>query len=162
MLYIDPAHREAEAISLLEEILEMDPSNGRAQLWLAYCCIHYLMDEPALRRAIALTEKLEEDSELGGAAAMLRAEAWRTAMTFRSPRNSGCSKRRFVEIQIGSAIASDSLGYTMTRVDSTTHWSRFASPFRTSRGSNFERLRGNVALSRTSSQNALEPSFRRN
>lgn len=75
VLYIEPAHREAEAIELFESVLKMDPSNSRAQLWLAYCCIHYLMDKIALQRAIAITQRLEGDRELGGAAAMLWAEA---------------------------------------------------------------------------------------
>lgn len=75
VLYIEPAHREAEAVELFESVLRMDPSNSRAQLWLAYCCIHYLMDQAALQRAVALTERLEDDWELRAAAALLRAEA---------------------------------------------------------------------------------------
>ena len=96
VLYIEPAHREAEAVELFEAILESDPSNGRAQFWLAFCCIHYLMDEPALHRAIALTQRLDNDPELGGAAAMLRAEASQDAGKITKPE-----KVRLLETSVG-------------------------------------------------------------
>jgi tetratricopeptide (TPR) repeat protein len=75
-LYIEPCHREAEAISLFEAVLRRDHNNACAKFWLAYCCLHYLMDQDALRRAITLLESVTEggDTQYTGAAYMLLAE----------------------------------------------------------------------------------------
>ena len=75
VLYIEPAHREDGAIKCFERVLEADPSNAEARLWLAYCCIHYLMDRHALERAASLLAGVQADPEFGGAASMLKAEA---------------------------------------------------------------------------------------
>lgn len=74
-LYIEPCHREADAIRLLEAALRRDPDDARARFWLAYCCLHYLMDPDALRRAAALLGPvIEKDPQRAGAALMLLAE----------------------------------------------------------------------------------------
>jgi hypothetical protein len=46
------AHEEHLAMPLLEQILDKEPSNAAAKLWLAYCGIHFLLDEASLRRAV--------------------------------------------------------------------------------------------------------------
>jgi cytochrome c-type biogenesis protein CcmH/NrfG len=74
-VYIEPAHEEQLAIPLLEQILAREPSNAPAKLWLAYCCIHYLMDEASLRRAVQLLQDvIDSRSGLEAAAQMLLAE----------------------------------------------------------------------------------------
>lgn len=54
ILYIDPSHREDEAITLLKTVLKRDPKNEKAKILLAHCCIHYLMD----RNSLLYAEKL--------------------------------------------------------------------------------------------------------
>jgi tetratricopeptide (TPR) repeat protein len=74
-VYVEPAHEEQLAIPLLEQILDREPSNAVAKLWLAYCGIHFLMDEASLRRAVRLLESIiDSRSQLDGAARMLLAE----------------------------------------------------------------------------------------
>jgi hypothetical protein len=74
-VYIEPAHEEQLAISLLEQILAREPSNAPAKLWLAYCCIHYLLDQASLRRAVQLLEDvIDSQSGREAAAQVLLAE----------------------------------------------------------------------------------------
>ena len=74
-LYIEPVHREAEAIAILEAVLKRDPDNSFAKFWLAYCCLHYLMDPAAIRKAKELLESvIQADPQHAGAAYMLLAE----------------------------------------------------------------------------------------
>ena len=74
-LYIEPCHREGEAIAIFEAVLRRDPRNAHAKFWLAYCCLHYLMDPDSLRRAADLLESvIQEDPQHAGAAYMLLAE----------------------------------------------------------------------------------------
>lgn len=74
-LYIEPCHREADAIRLFEGVLKRDPHHIWAKFWLAYCCLHYLMDREALRRARTLLESvMTRDPQHAGAACMLLAE----------------------------------------------------------------------------------------
>lgn len=76
LLYIEPCHRESDAIRLYETILKRDPKNSAAKFWLAYCCIWYLMDKDALKRAITLLENIiDTDKNFSGAAFILIAEA---------------------------------------------------------------------------------------
>jgi tetratricopeptide (TPR) repeat protein len=73
-LYIEPFHREAEAMAILEAVLKRD-HNSLAKFWLAYCCLHYLMDPVAIRRAKTLLESvIQADPQHAGAAYMLLAE----------------------------------------------------------------------------------------
>ena len=73
-LYVEPCHREDRAIALFDAVLRREPQNNTATVWLAYCCIHYLMDKAALRRAQdALTSILRADAQ-NGAAYLLLAE----------------------------------------------------------------------------------------
>ncbi|MEK7528604.1 MAG: hypothetical protein AAB592_02475 [Patescibacteria group bacterium] len=75
-LYIEPCHRESDAIQLYETILKRDPQNSAAKFWLSYCCIWYLMDKDALKRAVALLENIiATDKNFSGAACILLAEA---------------------------------------------------------------------------------------
>jgi thioredoxin-like negative regulator of GroEL len=74
-LYIEPCHREADAISLFDAVLQRDPAETRAKFWLAYCYLHYLMDPDAIRRAAVLLESIiQTDPHHAGAAYMLLAE----------------------------------------------------------------------------------------
>jgi tetratricopeptide (TPR) repeat protein len=49
-LYLEPAHRESDAVRLFESLLVRDPSNAWAKFWLAYCLIKYVMDADAVGR----------------------------------------------------------------------------------------------------------------
>ena len=74
-LYIEPAHREDEAIRLFEAVLRRDPDNAAARFWLANIYLRYLMDQEALKRAVELLGPvLEDGSSYTGAAFMLLAE----------------------------------------------------------------------------------------
>jgi thioredoxin-like negative regulator of GroEL len=76
LLLIEPCHREHQAIPLIEAVLKRAPSNGRAKILLAHCCIGYLVERPALKRAKALLASvIDTDPEYRGAAYMLLAEA---------------------------------------------------------------------------------------
>ena len=55
-LYIRPMFKEALAIPVLEKILERDPGNAWATYWLAYCHLHYGIDQPSLLKAKQLLE----------------------------------------------------------------------------------------------------------
>jgi tetratricopeptide (TPR) repeat protein len=48
ILYIEPSHREDEAITLLKTVLKRDPENEKAKILYSYCCLHYLMDKDSL------------------------------------------------------------------------------------------------------------------
>jgi len=74
LLYVEPAHREDEAIRLLEAVLQRDPFNGEARLWLAYILLHFRMDAPALARARDAVTPLLDTHPYGGAATLLLAE----------------------------------------------------------------------------------------
>lgn len=74
LLYLEPAHREEDAIRLFESILARDPDHGPARLWLAYSLLHYAMDQPSLARAQDLLTPLLDAGTYGGAAHMLLAE----------------------------------------------------------------------------------------
>lgn len=58
ILYIDPSHREDEAIMLLKTVLKRDPKNEKAKILLAHCCIHYLMDKNSLLYAETLLNEI--------------------------------------------------------------------------------------------------------
>lgn len=74
LLYLEPAHREDEAIELFETVVARTPEHAPARLWLAYSLLHFVMDAPALARAEeVLTPLLDSDSN-EGAAYMLLAE----------------------------------------------------------------------------------------
>jgi thioredoxin-like negative regulator of GroEL len=74
-LYIEPCHREGDAIALFEAVLERDPQNSVARLWISHCCLHYLMESKALRRAAALLASIiSTDSDSAGAAYWLLAQ----------------------------------------------------------------------------------------
>lgn len=73
-LYVEPCHREDRAIDLFEAVLKREPQNSIAKLWLAYCCIHYLMDAAALQRAHDVLKSILRDDPKNGAAYLLLAE----------------------------------------------------------------------------------------
>ncbi|MCI0337070.1 MAG: hypothetical protein L0226_05810 [Acidobacteria bacterium] len=74
-LYIEPCHREAEAILIFETILMRNPHNNAAKFWLAYCCLHYLMDPKALQRAVSLLEtNINANDDYAGASYAMLAE----------------------------------------------------------------------------------------
>jgi tetratricopeptide (TPR) repeat protein len=76
VLYIEPYHRVADAIAVFERVLERVPRNIDARFWLAYCCVHYLMDDAALRKAVGLLEAIIQHEPAGsGHAYLLLAEA---------------------------------------------------------------------------------------
>lgn len=75
-LYLEPCHREADAISLLEQVLARDPNHAGGKFWLAYCYVRFRMDEASVRRAVRLLETIDENvPPYAGAARMLLAEA---------------------------------------------------------------------------------------
>ena len=74
LMYLEPAHREDEAIELLESIVAREPQHAEARLWLAYALLHFLMDRPALARANEVLATLRNDPVYAGAANMLLAE----------------------------------------------------------------------------------------
>jgi hypothetical protein len=41
--YIEPCHREDQAVSLLQEILKREPEHSAAKIWISYCCRWALM-----------------------------------------------------------------------------------------------------------------------
>lgn len=74
LLYMEPAHREEEAIQLLEAVISRDPLIGEARIWLAYVLLHYKMDSVSLSRAIEVLTPLLEDPTFDGPASMMVAE----------------------------------------------------------------------------------------
>lgn len=74
LLYLEPAHREADAIALLETVVARDPSHGQARVWLAWALLHFVMDGPSMTRAQELLTPLLDVEPYSGAAHMLLAE----------------------------------------------------------------------------------------
>jgi thioredoxin-like negative regulator of GroEL len=74
--YIEPCHREQDAIKVFRAILKRDPTHSTAKSWLAYCYIEFLMDRVSLQRAEELLMSIIESGERSaGHAYMLLAEA---------------------------------------------------------------------------------------
>jgi tetratricopeptide (TPR) repeat protein len=74
VLFLEPAHREDAAISLLEALLGREPENAAARVWLAYALLHFRMDQAALDRATQLLIPLLDHPIYAGAAHLLLAE----------------------------------------------------------------------------------------
>jgi tetratricopeptide (TPR) repeat protein len=75
LLYLEPLHREDDAIAILEAILGQEPDYAPAKLWLAHTLLHHVMDDAALARSRELLESmLESGGDLSAAARMLLAE----------------------------------------------------------------------------------------
>jgi tetratricopeptide (TPR) repeat protein len=74
LLLLEPAHRDDEAIELLEKVLARDPTYSPARLWLAYALLHTRMDTVALERAREVLTPLIDTPETAGAARLLLAE----------------------------------------------------------------------------------------
>jgi tetratricopeptide (TPR) repeat protein len=75
LMYMEPCHREDEAIRLFEIALERDPRSSQTKFWLAYCLIHYRMDPAALKRAKELVEEIiAADPECAGGGYYLLSE----------------------------------------------------------------------------------------
>lgn len=72
---IEPLHDEERAIACFERVLLRDPNCSLARIWLAYCYLHYSMDDESMRAGRALLETITEgDPEHRGAALLLSAE----------------------------------------------------------------------------------------
>lgn len=76
LLYAEPAHREDDAIALLETAVAREPGSADARIWLAYLLLHVRMDSAALTRAADVLEPLRTSSSprLSAAAHLLLAE----------------------------------------------------------------------------------------
>jgi tetratricopeptide (TPR) repeat protein len=76
ILYIEPFHKEDKAIILLKNILDLEPQNELAKIWLSFCYLHYLMDKDSLFQAEELLKSIisNQNSLQMGAAKMLLAE----------------------------------------------------------------------------------------
>ena len=74
LLYLEPAHREAEAIDLLEALLRREPGNAEARIWLSYALLHFRFDEANLTHAAELLAPLLDDPTYAAAAHLLLAE----------------------------------------------------------------------------------------
>jgi len=75
LLYLEPFHREDDAMHVFEALLAREPDHGLAKLWLAYAYLHHVMDDAALARAAEVLESLlDGDSEVAAAARMLLTE----------------------------------------------------------------------------------------
>lgn len=74
LLYLEPAHREDDAIELLEITLSREPNNGDATIWLAYALVHVRLDQAAMNRATDLLTPLLDDRTHAAAAHLLLAE----------------------------------------------------------------------------------------
>lgn len=74
LLCLEPAHKEDEAIELLEMAIQRDPRPGAAQLWLAYALLHVRMDAESVERARQILSPLIDWPGLAGAAGLLLAE----------------------------------------------------------------------------------------
>lgn len=74
LLYLEPAHREDEAIELLESIVARHPQHAEARVWLAYALLHFGMDQDSLARAREVVTPVLENTSHAGAAYMLLGE----------------------------------------------------------------------------------------
>lgn len=74
-VYIEPCHREEEAIALFEAVLLRDPNNPCAKFWMAHCYRHYRMDPDSLQGATVLLRSVSNtDTKYAAAADMLLAD----------------------------------------------------------------------------------------
>lgn len=74
LLYLEPAHREDEAIDLLEAAVDRDPLHQAARIWLAHTLLHVRMDAVAVERAREVLTPLLTVPTAAGAANLLLAE----------------------------------------------------------------------------------------
>lgn len=74
LLYLEPAHQDGDAVALLERLLQWQPGNAVARIWLAYALLHMRLDGPPLQRAAEVLMPLLDESAAAGAAHMLLAE----------------------------------------------------------------------------------------
>ena len=70
-LWIEPMHREDDAVELVEAALRVEPGRPRAVLLSAYLALHYWMDDDHLDAAAAALRDLLARGVETGAAAML-------------------------------------------------------------------------------------------
>lgn len=74
LLLLEPAHREDDAIDLLEAAVGREPLHPTAGLWLAYALLHVRMDAPSLVRAGEVIAPLLAVPASSGGAHLLLAE----------------------------------------------------------------------------------------
>jgi hypothetical protein len=70
--YVEPLHRHAEALALIDRILAADPEHAEAALWRSYLALVYLMTEDDLAAADRRLARLSDLGELEAAALVLR------------------------------------------------------------------------------------------
>lgn len=68
-LYVEPDHREEEAMAFLERVLERDPDYAEAKFWLAYCFRQFMPTRELMARAKSLLLDLTESPTVFAAAA---------------------------------------------------------------------------------------------
>lgn len=77
LLSLEPLHEGDDAAELLIKLIEVDPTDELAKLWLACTYIDEFMDEGSLRKAIALCDEIlaSPDGTHRAAALLLKAAA---------------------------------------------------------------------------------------
>jgi hypothetical protein len=71
-LWIEPMHREEDAVALVAFVLQLFPDHPRAAVLSAYLALHYWMDDDSLRQAEGLLRRvLAQGHEVGAAAFLL-------------------------------------------------------------------------------------------
>jgi tetratricopeptide (TPR) repeat protein len=74
----EPAHEPFAAIDVLKQVLQLDQSFDVARIWWAYLNVYEVMDEPALREAVALADEVSSaDESLRAAALFVKGAALR-------------------------------------------------------------------------------------
>jgi tetratricopeptide (TPR) repeat protein len=74
----EPVHDPFAAVDVLKELLRRDPPFDLARIWLAYLDVYELMDDDALREAVALAEEVSStDDRLRAAALLIKGAAVR-------------------------------------------------------------------------------------
>ncbi len=77
LLYIEPCHRGESVVELLQAILQRDPNNSVAKIWIGYCCLWALISPEWQRYAQGLLQEAlasEPDPELVAGAYLLLAQ----------------------------------------------------------------------------------------
>jgi tetratricopeptide (TPR) repeat protein len=74
----EPAHDPFAAVDVLKDLLQRDPTFDLARVWLGYLDVYELMDDDALREAVALAEEVSTtDDRLRAASLLVKGAALR-------------------------------------------------------------------------------------
>jgi hypothetical protein len=64
---LEPLHEEERGLACFENALLRDPGSAPARIWIAYCHLHYSMDDDAMRAGRALLVDVIDGAVAGGA-----------------------------------------------------------------------------------------------